>query len=127
MVNAWASWCTPCRAEFPLFASASAHYGRQVAFLGVDTNDSASDGRAFLAQHPVSYPSYQSSSTQLSSLAVIEGMPTTIFVDRAGRSSTCISVSTAHWLRSRTTSSTTPSESPARLGYASHPWSAART
>jgi cytochrome c biogenesis protein CcmG/thiol:disulfide interchange protein DsbE len=85
VVNAWASWCGPCQAEFPLFASASARYGRRVAFLGVDTNDSASDGGSFLARHPVSYPSYQSSSAQLSGLAVIEGMPTTIFVDRAGK------------------------------------------
>ena len=85
VVNAWASWCGPCQAEFPFFASASARYGRQVAFLGVDTNDSASEARTFLAHHPVSYPSYQSSAAQLSSLAVIEGMPTTIFIDRAGR------------------------------------------
>jgi cytochrome c biogenesis protein CcmG/thiol:disulfide interchange protein DsbE len=84
VVNAWASWCGPCQAEFPFFASASARYGRQVAFLGVDTNDSPSDARTFLAHHPVSYPSYQSASAQLSSLAVIEGMPTTIFVGRAG-------------------------------------------
>jgi cytochrome oxidase Cu insertion factor (SCO1/SenC/PrrC family)/thiol-disulfide isomerase/thioredoxin len=62
VINVWASWCTACRAEFPLFASASARYGRRVAFLGVDTNDNASDGRSFFAQHPVSYPSYQSSS-----------------------------------------------------------------
>jgi cytochrome c biogenesis protein CcmG/thiol:disulfide interchange protein DsbE len=85
VVNAWASWCGPCQAEFPFFASASARYGRRVAFLGVDTNDDASDARAFLAHHPVSYPSYQSSSAELSSLAVIEGMPTTIFVGRAGK------------------------------------------
>jgi len=85
VVNAWASWCGPCRSEFGLFASASVRYGRDVAFLGVDTGDSPGDGRSFLAQHPVSYPSYQSSITGLISLAPIEGLPTTIFVDRAGK------------------------------------------
>jgi cytochrome c biogenesis protein CcmG/thiol:disulfide interchange protein DsbE len=85
VVNAWASWCGPCQAEFPLFASASARYGRQVAFLGVDTNDLPGDAEAFLAKHPVSYPSYQSSISQLSSLAAIIGLPATIFINRAGK------------------------------------------
>jgi hypothetical protein len=38
-----------------------------------------------LAQYPISYPSYQIGTTSLSSLAVIEGLPTTIFINRAGR------------------------------------------
>jgi cytochrome oxidase Cu insertion factor (SCO1/SenC/PrrC family)/thiol-disulfide isomerase/thioredoxin len=84
VINAWASWCAGCRAEFPIFAAASARYGRQIAFLGVDTNDSASEARSFLARHPVSYPSYQTSSAQLAPLAAIDGMPTTIFINRAG-------------------------------------------
>jgi protein SCO1 len=85
VINAWASWCGPCRAEFTMFAIASARYGRQVAFLGNDTNDSAADAKKFLSQHPVSYPSYQGSEASLTSLAQIAGLPTTIFVGRSGK------------------------------------------
>ena len=85
VLNAWASWCTACRAEFGLLASASATYGRQVAFIGADTDDSPGDARAFLVQHPVGYPSYQTNTSDLSSLAAIEGLPTTIFIDSAGK------------------------------------------
>jgi cytochrome c biogenesis protein CcmG/thiol:disulfide interchange protein DsbE len=85
VINAWASWCGPCRSEFGLLASASARYGRQIAFLGADTDDAAGDARTFLSQHHVSYPSYQTSTSNLSSLAGIEGLPTTIFINSAGK------------------------------------------
>ncbi len=86
VLNVWASWCAPCRAEFKLFASASDRYGRRVAFLGANAEDSAADARAFLHQHPVSYPSYSVATTgELSPLASIEGLPTTIFINRQGK------------------------------------------
>jgi len=85
VLNAWASWCGPCRAEFPLLASAALRYGTRVAFVGVNTADtSTADARAFLASHPVSYPSYRSAFGEIGGVAGVFGLPTTIFIDRAG-------------------------------------------
>lgn len=85
VINAWASWCDPCQKEYPLFAAASERYGRTVGFLGADTDDDASNARAFLAKHAVSYPSYQGTTDQLASLVPVEDLPTTIFIDRSGK------------------------------------------
>src|SRR5690242_14979352 len=41
VINKWASWCTPCRAEFPVFEQVATERGRQIAFLGLDAQDKA--------------------------------------------------------------------------------------
>ena len=38
-----------------------------------------------MAQHSISYPSYETTTSNLSPLAVISGLPTTIFINRAGK------------------------------------------
>ena len=86
VVNKWASWCPPCRAEFPFFQRQGVERGRRVAFIGVDANDNDGDARRFLRQLPVPYPSYKD--PKLSVSAVFNGVqafPTTAFYDRAGR------------------------------------------
>src|SRR5581483_7447295 len=66
VINKWASWCVPCRAEFGAFARVAARYGRRVAFLGLDSGDSSRAAPlAFLRSHPVSYPSYYDASGAL--------------------------------------------------------------
>jgi cytochrome c biogenesis protein CcmG/thiol:disulfide interchange protein DsbE len=85
VVNVWGAWCTQCVGEFPYLATASARYGRQVAFVGVDSNDNSGNARKFLASHPVSYPSYTSTPQALAPLAAIQGMPETIFIDARGK------------------------------------------
>ena len=59
VVNKWASWCGPCREEFPWFQDLSARLGKRVAFLGVDSNDSSAAARTFLGEFPVPYPELQ--------------------------------------------------------------------
>lgn len=85
VVNVWGSWCTQCVGEFPYLATASARYGRQVAFVGVDSNDNSGNARTFLASHPISYPSYTSTPQALAPLAAIQGMPETIFINARGK------------------------------------------
>jgi cytochrome c biogenesis protein CcmG, thiol:disulfide interchange protein DsbE len=85
VVNKWASWCGPCRGEFPLFQRQSQRLGKQIAFLGVDSNDSNSDAKSFLRQYPVSYPSYVDGNLAIAAVFKgVQAFPTTAFYDSKG-------------------------------------------
>ena len=56
VVNKWASWCGPCRFEFPWFQSLAEKRGGQIAFLGVNSNDSSGSAETFLSELPLPYP-----------------------------------------------------------------------
>jgi thiol-disulfide isomerase/thioredoxin len=86
VINKWASWCGPCRAEFGAFQQVSVSLGRDVAFLGIDSGDtSRADAVAFLRSFPVSYPSYYDSGGH-AGLAVTDSTftPVTVFYGRSG-------------------------------------------
>lgn len=85
VVNVWASWCGPCREEFPVLQQLSARYGKKVAFLGVNSEDSDDAAATFLREEPLSYPSYTDPHKEIfSSLGAI-GFPDTAFYDKSGK------------------------------------------
>src|SRR5919204_4132966 len=87
VVNKWASWCGPCREEFPWFQGLSAKLGKRIAFLGVDSEDSASAAHTFLHEFPVPYPSYSDPGQEIArSLEATIGFPATVFYDSSGHS-----------------------------------------
>ena len=86
VVNKWASWCAPCRGEFPAFQKAGVALGKKVAFLGLDGQDNDGDARKFLKQYPVTYPSYRDPDLKIApGLQAGVAFPTTIFFNRQGK------------------------------------------
>lgn len=85
VVNAWASWCGPCKLEFPVFQRVSTRLGRRVAFLGLDVSDNREEAEAFLRRVPVPYPHLEDESSRIvQSLGAPGGLPATIFYDARG-------------------------------------------
>jgi cytochrome c biogenesis protein CcmG/thiol:disulfide interchange protein DsbE len=87
VVNKWASWCGPCRYEFPWFQSLAERRGGEIAFLGVNSNDSDSTAEQFLSELPLPYPSYTDPDLNLAQNlgGPPKAFPTTTFYDRSGR------------------------------------------
>jgi cytochrome c biogenesis protein CcmG, thiol:disulfide interchange protein DsbE len=86
VVNVWASWCGPCRFEFPTLQKLSARYGKRVAFLGINSEDSDAAAATFLSEEPVPYPSYTDPDKDLAdSIGASLGLPDTAFYDADGK------------------------------------------
>lgn len=86
VVNKWASWCGPCRFEFPWFQSLAEKRGGQIAFLGVNANDSSGSAETFLSELPLPYPSYSDPDLKIAQDlgGPPQAFPTTTFYDRSG-------------------------------------------
>lgn len=85
LLNFWATWCEPCKAEMPVFERAQQQYrDRGLVVLGVDYLERDEEITAFLNQVGVTFPSLVDRTGEVSRQWRATGLPTTFLVDRQG-------------------------------------------
>lgn len=90
VLNVWASWCSPCRAEAPTLQALHEKYGEagsdQVQFLGVLTRDNLTAAQGFIDRFQLTFPSLRSDEVLLefNDAMIANAIPTTLVIDKDG-------------------------------------------
>ncbi len=86
MINFWATWCGPCRQEMPLLAQLNTKY-EPLGFtlLGVNVEPDSTAAVTWLKGMPVTFPILFDTDSAVAGSFGVEGMPSTVFVDRKGQ------------------------------------------
>lgn len=88
VLNFWATWCGPCRAELPAFDEAYRAYGDQIAFMMINLTDGVQETqegvRDFLAENGFAFPVYYDLDSAAAMTYGVYSIPVTAFVDAEG-------------------------------------------
>lgn len=86
VINVWASWCSPCRAEEPVLAALTEKYP-EVNFVGILTRDNPVNAEAFVRKNKSPYPTLIDDSVLIgfSKSLPANAIPTTLVLDNKGR------------------------------------------
>ena len=87
MVNLWASWCPPCRAEMPAIEAvyqANKDQGLEVLAVNTTYQDSASAAAQFASEYNLTFPILLDLDGAVSKRYQLRALPTTFFIDKQG-------------------------------------------
>ncbi len=85
IVNFWASWCVPCRDEFPLLRDELAkHNPDGLQIIGVIFKDSADPARSFATSFGIGWPSVLDPDGKIAAAYRVVAPPQSYFIDRKG-------------------------------------------
>ena len=85
ILNFWASWCVPCREEFPLLkATIEAHAAENLALVGVLFKDEPEPAREFEERMDATWPTVDDPDGSLATAYRVIAPPQTYFIDRDG-------------------------------------------
>jgi thiol-disulfide isomerase/thioredoxin len=84
LLNLWASWCPPCRAEMPTFDQVAAARAEDVLVIGVAVDDALVPAQAFAEQIGVRYPLAFDTDGAFAARYPAPGLPTTFMIDADG-------------------------------------------
>ena len=88
VLNFWATWCPPCKAELPDFDRSAATYGDEVTFLMVNLTDGGRDTvsgvREFVAANSYTFPVYFDTRYSAANAYRVSSIPTTYFINAEG-------------------------------------------
>jgi len=86
LVNFWASWCLPCRAEAPALEEFQHQHSKSgFTVVGIDTQDLSDDARAFVERFGLSYPQLRDADGDIADEYGTTGVPENFLVDPTGK------------------------------------------
>lgn len=84
VLNFWASWCMPCKAEHPIIAWGAKRFGQDVQFYGVVFEDTEENARGFAGNPEPSFPQLYDDHSRMAVDYGVTGVPETYFIDAQG-------------------------------------------
>ncbi|HEX5803643.1 MAG TPA: TlpA disulfide reductase family protein [Azospira sp.] len=85
IINVWASWCGPCRAEMGSLDRLARRYGKQFNVIGISTDDYPERAQAFLKLAQTSFPHFIDQRLELENMLGANRIPLTLLVDAQGK------------------------------------------
>ncbi len=86
IINIWASWCGPCRAEMGSLERLAQRYNKkELNIIGISTDDYRDKAQSFIKQTTITFDNFIDHNLLLENMLGAKSIPLTIFVDAEGR------------------------------------------